>query len=86
MKIETQCLHEGYKPKNSEPRVMPIVQSTTYVYDKTSDVADVFENLTKGLINSLFKTPPPTALKRRSPHLRAVSQQCVPQAVRQLPC
>ena len=41
MKDETKCLHSGYKPKNSEPRVLPIVQSTTYVFDSTQDVADV---------------------------------------------
>ena len=29
MRDETKCLHAGYSPKNSEPRVMPIVQSTT---------------------------------------------------------
>ena len=43
MKIETQCIHEGYSPKNTEPRVVPIVQSTTYVYDSTDDVAAVFD-------------------------------------------
>jgi len=35
MKLETQCLHEGYSPKNGEPRVVPIVQSTTYRFDST---------------------------------------------------
>ena len=28
MHIETQCLHEGYKPKNGEPKALPIYQST----------------------------------------------------------
>lgn len=31
MKDGTKCLHSGYSPKNSEPRVVPIVQSTTYM-------------------------------------------------------
>ena len=57
MKIETQCLHSGYQPKNSEPRVLPIVQSTTYVYDSTADVAAVFDDPTKGLIYSRFANP-----------------------------
>lgn len=57
MKIETQCLHEGYYPKNSEPRVVPIVQSTTYVYDSTDDVAAVFDDPTKSLIYSRFANP-----------------------------
>ena len=51
-KIETKCLHAGYTPKNSEPRVLPIVQSTTYVYDSTADVAAVFDDPTKSLIYS----------------------------------
>ena len=54
MRDETKCLHAGYSPKNSEPRVMPIVQSTTYVYDSTADVAAVFDDPTKSLIYSRF--------------------------------
>lgn len=41
MKDGTKCLHSGYSPKNSEPRVVPIVQSTTYVYDTTEEIAEV---------------------------------------------
>ena len=44
MRDETKCLHAGYTPKNKEPRVAPIVQSTTYVYDSTEDVAAVFDD------------------------------------------
>ena len=55
--IETKCLHAGYSPKNSEPRVVPIVQSTTYVYDSTEDVAAVVDDPTKGLIYSRFANP-----------------------------
>ena len=36
MQIETKCLHEGYKPENGGPGVMPIVQSTTYRLDRKS--------------------------------------------------
>ena len=38
MKIETKCLHEGYKPKNGEPRALPIYQSTTYTYESTDQI------------------------------------------------
>lgn len=65
MKIETQCLHEGYKPKNSEPRVVPIVQSTTYVYDSTDDVAAVFDDPTKSLIYSRFANPTTDAVEKK---------------------
>ena len=65
MKIETQCLHEGYTPKNGEPRVMPIVQSTTYVYDKTADVAAVFDDPTKSLIYSRFENPTTDCVEKK---------------------
>lgn len=57
MRDETLCLHAGYTPKNGEPRVMPIVQSTTYVYDSTADVAAVFDDPTLSLIYSRFANP-----------------------------
>ncbi|MBO4452538.1 MAG: PLP-dependent transferase [Clostridia bacterium] len=64
-KIATKCLHAGYEPKNSEPRVMPIVQSTTYVYDSTDDVAAVFDDPTKGLIYSRFANPTVMAVEEK---------------------
>ncbi len=57
MQDATKCLHAGYTPKNSEPRVVPIVQSTTYVYDSTEEVAAVFDDPTKSLIYSRFGNP-----------------------------
>ncbi len=64
-KIETKCLHAGYTPKNGEPRVMPIVQSTTYVYDSTDDVAAVFDDPTKSLIYSRFENPTTDAVEKK---------------------
>ena len=65
MKTETKCLHSGYSPKNGDPRVMPIVQSTTYVYDSTADVAAVFDDPTKGLIYSRFANPTVDAVEKK---------------------
>ena len=65
MKIETQCLHEGYTPKNGEPRVMPIYQSTTYVYDSTDDVAAVFDDPTKSMIYSHFENPTTDCVEKK---------------------
>lgn len=65
MNIETQCLHAGYSPKNTEPRVVPIVQSTTYVYDSTDDVAAVFDDPTKSLIYSRFENPTVMAVEEK---------------------
>lgn len=57
MRDETKCLHAGYTPGNAEPRVVPIVQSTTYVYDSTEEVAAVFDDPMKSLIYSRFGNP-----------------------------
>ena len=57
MRDETKCLHAGYTPGNAEPRVPPIVQSTTYVYDSTEEVAAVFDDPMKSLIYSRFGNP-----------------------------
>ncbi|HPE94987.1 MAG TPA: PLP-dependent transferase [Bacillota bacterium] len=65
MRDETKCLHSGYHPKNSEPRVMPIVQSTTYVYDSTEEVAAVFDDPTKSLIYSRFANPTVMAVEEK---------------------
>ncbi|QQK06988.1 O-acetylhomoserine aminocarboxypropyltransferase/cysteine synthase family protein [Miniphocaeibacter halophilus] len=65
MRDETKCLHSGYTPKNSEPRVVPIVQSTTYVYDSTEEVASVFDEPTKSLIYSRFANPTVMAVEEK---------------------
>lgn len=57
MRDETKCLHAGYTPGNAEPRVLPIVQSTTYVYNSTEEVAAVFDAPMKSLIYSRFGNP-----------------------------
>lgn len=56
MKDETKCLHSGYTPKDGEPRVMPIVQSTTYVFDTTERIGDLF-NLPNAHMYSRFSNP-----------------------------
>jgi len=65
MKDETKCLHAGYTPKNTEPRVVPIVQSTTYVFDSTQDIADVFDEPTHALIYSRFANPTVMAVEEK---------------------
>lgn len=65
MQNETKCLHSGYSPKNGEPRVVPIVQSTTYVYDSTDAVAHVFDDPTAGLIYSRFANPTTDAVEKK---------------------
>lgn len=65
MRDETKCLHSGYTPKNGEPRVLPIVQSTTYVYDSAAEVAAIFDDPTKGLCYSRFGNPTVMAVESK---------------------
>ena len=43
MKLESQCIHAGYEPKNGEPCALPIAQSTTFRYTSTAEVAKLFD-------------------------------------------
>ena len=56
MKDETKCIRAGYTPKNGEPRVMPIVQSTTYPFDTVEEVARLFDMPTAHMY-SRFSNP-----------------------------
>ena len=64
MKIQTQCIHEGYSPKNGEPRVMPIVQSTTYRFDSTEHIASLFDMPTE-FMYSRFANPTCDAVEKK---------------------
>lgn len=65
MRDETKCLHAGYTPKNGEPRVMPIYQSTTYVFDSTKQVGDIFDEPTQAIIYSRFANPTVMAVEEK---------------------
>lgn len=57
MHIETKCLHEGYKPKNGEPKALPIYQSTTYTYDSTEHIGQLFDLTAAGHMYSRISNP-----------------------------
>ena len=42
-RIDTKCVQAGYQPQNGEPRVLPIVQSTTFKYDTSAQMAKLFD-------------------------------------------
>ncbi len=65
MRDDTKCIHAGYHPKNSEPKMVPIIQSTTYVFDSTQEVGDVFDEPTKALIYSRFANPTVMAVEQK---------------------
>ena len=65
MKIETKCLHAGYEPKNGEPRVLPIYQSTTYKYDSTDFVGQLFDLTAEGHMYSRISNPTVDAVEKK---------------------
>lgn len=42
-KLDTLCVQAGYEPKSGEARIPPIVQSTTFAYESTQEMADLFD-------------------------------------------
>ncbi|MDF2613902.1 MAG: O-acetylhomoserine aminocarboxypropyltransferase [Clostridia bacterium] len=65
MRIETKCIQEGYEPKNGEPRVLPIYQSTTYKYNSTEEVAKLFDMEADGHMYSRISNPTVDAVEKK---------------------
>ena len=42
-RIETRCVQAGWQPKNGDPRVLPIFQSTTFKYDSAEVLGKLFD-------------------------------------------
>ena len=57
MNLDTQCLHAGYQPKNGEPRNIPIVQSTTFRYETSQDMAALFDLEAAGYFYTRLQNP-----------------------------
>lgn len=56
-KMNTLCVQSGYVPKNGEPRVTPIVQSTTYRYESGEQVGKLFDLEEAGFFYSRIGNP-----------------------------
>lgn len=57
MNIESLCVQGTYQPQNGEPRVIPIVQSTTYKYDSSQEMGDLFDLKASGYFYSRLQNP-----------------------------
>ena len=55
--IETKCVQSGYTPKNGEPRVVPIVQSTTYKYESSEQMGRLFDLQESGYFYTRLQNP-----------------------------
>ena len=56
-KIETLCVQGGYTPGNGEPRQIPIVQSTTFRYETSEDMAKLFDLEASGYFYTRLQNP-----------------------------
>ena len=57
LKPATLCVQAGWQPKNGEPRVLPIYQSTTFKYDNTEEMADLFDLKKDGYFYTRLQNP-----------------------------
>lgn len=56
-KRETQCIHEGWKPKKGAPRQLPIYQSTTFTYDTSEEMGKLFDLEAEGYFYTRLQNP-----------------------------
>ncbi len=57
MKEETKAIIGGYRPKNGEPRMIPIIQSTTFKYDTSEDMGKLFDLEASGYFYTRLQNP-----------------------------
>ena len=57
MDLETKCLHAGYTPGNGDPITLPIYQSTTYAYESSEHIGDLFNLTAEGHMYSRISNP-----------------------------
>lgn len=57
MKTDTKAIHSGYKPGNGEPRMIPIIQSTTFKYDTSEDMGKLFDLEASGYFYTRLQNP-----------------------------
>ncbi|MBE7041565.1 MAG: bifunctional O-acetylhomoserine aminocarboxypropyltransferase/cysteine synthase [Ruminococcaceae bacterium] len=64
-KRETICIQGGYQPKNGEPRVLPIYQSTTYKYDSADHLGKLFDLAAPGHMYTRISNPTVDAVEKK---------------------
>ena len=64
-RIETRCIQSGYTPGNGEPRILPIVQSTTFKYDSAERMGKLFDLEASGDFYTRLGNPTLSAVERK---------------------
>lgn len=57
LKVSTLCVQGGYKAKNGEPIELPIIQSTTFKYDNSEEMAQLFDLKKSGYFYTRLQNP-----------------------------
>ena len=57
LKVDSICVQGGWQPKNGEPRMLPIYQSTTYKYDTSEEMGALFDLEKEGYFYSRLQNP-----------------------------
>ncbi len=65
MKLDTLCVQAGYEPKNGDPRVVPIAQSTTFVYDSAETMGNLFDLKEDGFFYTRLGNPTLDAVEKK---------------------
>lgn len=63
--INTKCIQSGYTPKNGEPRVVPIVQSTTFRYESAENMGKLFDLEAEGYFYTRLGNPTTGAVEKK---------------------
>lgn len=64
-RIDTTCIHAGYQPGNGDPRVLPIVQSTTYTYETANNMGQLFDLEASGFFYTRLANPTLDAVEQK---------------------
>ena len=64
-RIETKCIQSGYRPKNGEARVLPIYQSTTFLYENAQAMGDLFDLKAAGSFYTRLSNPTTDAVEAK---------------------
>jgi len=56
-KLDTLCVHAGYNPGKGEPRQIPIIQSTTFKYETSDQMARLFDLQDTGYFYTRLQNP-----------------------------
>ncbi len=56
-RIETKCVHGGWRADNGQPRQLPIIQSTTFPYATSDDMGKLFDLEADGYFYTRLQNP-----------------------------